>query len=70
MARNTNIDEILFPVRFEPVFFKKQEVPINGFKAITGIDSKKKHIVFSVVSDNYELISNQQAFAIGKEIHR
>ncbi len=70
MARNTNISEILFPVECKPVYLENQRNPIHGFKAITGITLERGEVTFSVVSNNYELISNADALEMGKTIHK
>jgi len=74
MARNTNINEILFPVELKPVMVEGSNNPIRGFKAVVGnFDNQlslfpKEH-VFSIVSDDYVLISNQMALDMAKDIH-
>ncbi|MBK8711372.1 MAG: DUF932 domain-containing protein [Niastella sp.] len=69
MARNTNIDEQLFPVWQQPVYLEKQPKPIPGFKAIAGNPNGSLQTVFSIVSDNYQLVSNKEALEMGKQIH-
>ena len=69
MARNTNIEEQLFPVWQQPVYLEKQGRPIPGFKAIVGSPHPNSQAVFSMVSDNYQLVSNLQALEMGKQIH-
>ena len=70
MARNTNINEILFPVACKSVYLKNQQNPIPGFKAITGTIQEKGEVTFSVVSNNYELITNEHALEMGRNIHK
>ena len=70
MSRNTNISEILFPVECKPVYLENQRNPIHGFKAITAAIPEKGEVTFSVVSNNYELISNADALEMGKTIHK
>lgn len=70
MARNTNIQEQLFPVWQQPVFLENKLKPIPGFKAIAGSPNNGSETVFSIVSDNYQLVSNQEALNMGKQIHR
>ena len=70
MSRNTNISEILFPVECKPVYLENQRNPIHGFKAITAAIPDKGEVTFSVVSNNYELISNADALELGKTIHK
>ncbi len=69
MERNTNIESLLFPVVQESVYLKGQSKPIVGLKAIKGIHDGESR-VFSVVSDNYRLVTNQEALEWGKIIHR
>lgn len=69
MARNTNISELLFPVECKPVFLENQRKPINGFKAVTGKFENGGEVIFSIVSNNYQLIANKDAYEMGKEIH-
>lgn len=69
MARNTNIDEQLFPVWQQPVYLENQSKPIPGFKAIAGNPHAGSQTVFSIVSDNYQLVSNKEALEMGKQIH-
>jgi hypothetical protein len=66
--RNTNLNDILFPVIEKPVFINGNS-PVDGFKAITGNYNNATHI-FSVVSENYRLVSNQEAFDTGREVWR
>ena len=69
MARNTNINKILFPVACKPVYLDTQRKPIHGFRAVTGMFENDSEATFSIVSDNYQLISNKEAVEMGKEIH-
>lgn len=70
MARNTNIDEVLFPVAYMPIYLGKEQEPVKGFRAVTGKLSENTEVIFSIVSDNYKLITNEQALELGKEIHK
>lgn len=70
MARNTNIEEQLFSVWQQPIYLDKQVKPIAGFKAIAGNPNGNILKVFSIVSDNYRLVSNEEALDMGKQIHR
>jgi len=70
MARNTNINEILFPVECKPVYLENQRNPIHGFKAITAAIPEKGEVTFSIVSNNYELITNSDALEMGHTIHK
>ncbi|MEI6554237.1 MAG: DUF932 domain-containing protein [Paludibacter sp.] len=69
MARNTNINKILFPVECKPIYLENQNNPIHGFKAVTGKFDNNSEVIFSIVSDNYQLITNKEAYEMGKEIH-
>ena len=69
MARNTNISELLFPVETKPIFLENQRNPIHGFKAVNGKFAEGSEAIFSIVSDNYKLITNQDAYEMGIEIH-
>ncbi len=69
MSRNTNINELLFPVECKPVFLENQSKPISGYRAVTGKLENSQEAIFSIVSDNYQLISNQDAIELAKSIH-
>jgi hypothetical protein len=69
MSRNTNISELLFPVECKPVYLENQRYPIHGYKAVTGKFENDSEVIFSIVSDNYQLITNNEAVEMGKEIH-
>lgn len=69
MARNTDIGKILFPVHEERVYLAGQSKPVPRFKAIIGTTSKGVKKTFSVVSDEYKLITNQEALQMAKDIH-
>ncbi len=70
MARITNIDDLTFPVELHPVY---TEIETNG--SITKIEVPKSRIVvntesgkpFGVVSDNYRLVTNEEAVKLGKQ---
>ena len=70
MERNTNIDELLFPVSFQPIFLENQKKRIQGFKAIIKNAGTAHESAVSVVSDNYNLITNLEALNMGIEIHQ
>lgn len=74
MVRNTNIQQVLFPVELKPVFAEGSRRPIEGYKAVTGkVDSPfelfETERVFTIVSDNYVLIPNKDALEMAKDIH-
>jgi hypothetical protein len=70
MPRNTKIREQLFPVWEQPVFLEKGPKPIPGFKAIAGNPNEGSEKVFSIVSNKYLLVTNQEALDWGKQIHQ
>jgi hypothetical protein len=70
MARNTNIESLFFPVREQEVSLTSQSFPIKGYKAIIGIFPNDQENVLAIVSSRYKLITNRQAYDIGKEIHQ
>lgn len=77
MTKNEpTIDDLLFPVELKPIFVEQQSEsdlfkPNGGreFRSVPGfnavIDQKNNH-VFSVVAQNYRLITNEEALALGK----
>jgi len=69
MSRNTNINEILFPVECKQVYLENQRKQIPGYRAVIGKFKDGSESVFSIVSDNYQLITNEEAYEMGKEIH-
>ncbi len=68
MIRNTNIDRLLFPVREQSVYLEGQSTPVRGFKAIAGGFGQNEKI-FSIVSSDYKLFTNEEALDMGKIIH-
>ncbi len=73
MARNTNIDELLFEVKEMPVFLPGRETPVPGFRAITGYLEKEQYdkpTVFSIVSGNYHLVKNSQALDLAGKLYK
>ena len=78
--RNTNIADVLFPVEQQPIFAtchtaepalfddlspsKTGHVVIPNFSAIVDVE---RHHVFSVVSNNYRLITNEVAICLGEQ---
>lgn len=66
-----NINDVLFPVELRPVFVEGligdlspgKFSKIAGFRAV--LDLKNNH-VFSVVAENYKLITNQEAIDLGE----
>ncbi len=82
MTRNTNIQEILFPVELSDIYYyiKKPEGQLNlfdleqrgdkeidkvpGYKAVTNPETGR---VFSVVTDGYRLVTNQEAIDLAKQ---
>jgi hypothetical protein len=70
MARNTNIEEQLFHVWEECVFLENSQKPIPGFKAIAGKPNVGSEKIFSIVSNKYLLVTNQEALDLGKQLHQ
>ncbi|MCX6083232.1 MAG: DUF932 domain-containing protein [Chloroflexi bacterium] len=79
MTRNTDIDKILFPVELSDIFYfvkKKYGQPglfesedkelktIEGYQAVT---NSKTGRVFSVVTEGYRLVSNQEAMDLARD---
>ena len=76
MERNTNLDEVLFPVGFADVFIEGMtegeyampvKIPVENYRAIINQSTGN---VLSVVSKHYKLITNEQAFEFGKECYK
>ncbi len=70
------IDDVLFPVELSPIFIEQQTggtlfnpndhcefQPVSGFKAVVARDNDH---VFSVVAQNYRLITNEEALDLGR----
>lgn len=57
-----------FPVRPEPMQLEKNGQPVPGYRAIVGPGENGKEKIFSVVSEGYELIRNEQVFEIGRRL--
>lgn len=70
MARNTNVDDLLFPISQQPIYLEMGKKRIPGFKAVVRDYGTTTEATFSVVSDNYKLITNHEALEMGKEIHQ
>ena len=65
--KNTELSPILFPVELKQIFFNHNEIPIPNYNAVVGlIDGEQK--VFSVVTNSYKLITNQDAVVIGETL--
>ncbi|HMQ69969.1 MAG TPA: DUF932 domain-containing protein [Ignavibacteria bacterium] len=70
MKRITNLNDVSFPVNLKPVFIQNNEFSkLKGFKVVIGEPDKKEKI-FSVVSDKYSLVTNTEAYELGKSIFR
>jgi len=76
MARNTNLQEALFPVGFADVFiegmtneesFQPVNIPVDKYQAIINQDNGD---VLCVVTKDYKLITNEQALELGKECYK
>lgn len=76
MPRNTNIDELLFPVGLADIFIEGKlnhaslqdvRIPVERYKAVINQENGE---VLSVVTNNYMLISNEEAIELGKECYK
>lgn len=63
--RRTNLDEIKFPVSVENIFLKNSSKPVENYKAVIG-KQNGSDTIFSIVTNNYKLTTNEDAFNIGK----
>jgi len=64
--RNTNINEVLFPVELENIYLENINTPLKNFRAVVGeVDNEKR--IFSVVTKSYNLVTNEKALEIGKQ---
>jgi len=70
MARNTNLNDIDFPVSLEPIYLKSNfNSEIGKYKAVKGnVNGEDK--IFAIVSKDYSLISNSDAVDLGKNIFK
>lgn len=57
-----------FPVRPEPMRLEKNGQPVPGYRAIVGPGENGKETIFSVVSEDYQLLLNEQAVEIGRRL--
>ena len=57
-----------FPVRPEPMRLEKNGRPVPGYRAIVGPGENGKDRVFSVVSEGYELLRNEQVVEIARRL--
>lgn len=57
-----------FPVRREPVCLAKNGQPVPGYRAIVGPEENGKERIFSVVSEGYRLLLNEQVVEIGRRL--
>jgi len=76
MARNTNLQDALFPVGFVDIFidgmtdgepFKPVKIPVDKYQAIINQDNGD---ILCVVTKDYKLITNEQALEFGKECYK
>lgn len=61
-------EEAFFPVRPEPMQLATNGRPVPGYRAIVGPGENGKDRVFSVVSEGYELLRNEQVVEIGRRL--
>ncbi|MCF8347950.1 MAG: hypothetical protein K9G61_03980 [Bacteroidales bacterium] len=68
------LEKLLFPVELGEVFVKTPFYPegfqSSYFNAVVAHLPNQLPKIFSVVTDNYRLVSNEEAIYIGKEIYR
>lgn len=57
-----------FPVRPEPMRLEKNGQEVPGYRAIVGPGENGKDRIFSVVSEDYQLLLNEQAVEIGRRL--
>ena len=69
MARINTIEHILFDVWKEDIYLAGRRNPILKYKAVVGKDTNNSIRVFSIVSDSYQLLTNEDALRMGKELH-
>ena len=76
MARNTNIEEALFPVGFADIFIEgitesrcpeSVKIPVDKYRAII---NQYTGDVLCVVTKDYRLITNKEALELGKECYK
>lgn len=73
-AAEEKLNEVLFPVRKINMLTSEKEslfgnsdldqIPVTGYKALVNVRNKE---VLCVVSNNYRLITNQEALDLGKK---
>lgn len=72
-GRNTDLKSVLFPVETQEVYLRSGDKQNHGFKEVEGyravVDVEKSY-VFSIVSPKYRLVTNQDAFNLGKDCFR
>lgn len=70
-SRKTDLSALLFPVALEPIYLANMVTPIDKFKAVAGFPHDLSYkTVFCVVTDNYELLSNEEAITIAKSVYK
>ena len=68
-SKQVDLQGYLFPVEELPIYVGETKKELKDFKAIVGTIDKNKKKVFSIVSKNYKLITNESAISIGKQLH-
>ncbi len=69
--RKTDISTLLFPIALEPIYLADSKPPIADFMAVAGFpDALSDKKVFCVVTDDYRLITNQQALGIADSVYK
>src|ERR1051325_8997989 len=65
--RNTDLTEVIFPVALRDIHYEEPldggtlKVSVKGWKAVVDV---KKQRTFSVVSDDYRLVTSENAYAV------
>ncbi len=68
------LKKLMFPVELGAVFvevpYYPEQIPARYFKAVVAYKPDGPPEIFSVVTDNYRLVTNEEAIHIAKEIYR
>ena len=67
MARQTDLQKVLFPVEEQPIFFMPRKYDFKKIKNYKAIVNKSNNTIISVVSSDYQLITNERALELGKK---
>lgn len=70
-TRKTDLSALLFPVSLEPIYLAGLITPVPNFKAVVGFPYDLSYkSVFCVVTDNYHLLTNQEALTIAESVYQ